>query len=396
MNSTLKPLSKRTDRLVQSDIRAVTHMINAAGGINLGQGICDLPTPDPIKERTHRAIDEDRSIYSHFAGIEPLRQAILEKARTFNRLPAQGTDEVMVSIGSTGAFVAAIFALLDPGDEVILFEPFYGYHRNLLHLTGATVRYVPTHGNDWVVDFDELERAISPKTKVVVVNTPANPSGKVWSRDELQTLLGVLERHRLYAITDEIYEYMVYDGRRHVSLASLPGAYERTITLSGFSKTYNMTGWRLGYAVGPEALIQKMGLLNDLFFICAPTPLQHGVTAAFAMPSTYFTGLLDDYAEKRRMMCEALEAAGFSFSRPQGAYYVLAGVEELARRRAGFSTAAEACETLIREAGVATVPGDSFFSEGSSPGPMLRFCYAKEFPVLEQACRQIVAAYGAV
>ena len=390
----MKPLSKRTDNLVQSDIRAVTQMINAVGGLNLGQGICDLPTPDPIKRGARQAIDGDLSIYSHFAGIAPLRDAILQKARAFNRLPVRSESEVMVSVGSTGAFVAAIFALLDPGDEAILFEPFYGYHRNLLHLTGATIRYVPTHGDDWDIDFDELERAISPKTKVIVINTPGNPSGKVWSEDELIELLRLLQKHNLYAITDEIYEYMVYEDRRHVSLGSLPEAYERTITISGFSKTYNMTGWRLGYAVGPETLIEKMGLLNDLFFICAPTPLQHGVAEAFEMSEQYFETLLEDYQVKRRMICEALETAGFTFSRPQGAYYVLAGFDDIARRQDGFATSRQACETLIREAGVATVPGDSFFSEGAAPRPMLRFCYAKEFPVLEKACRQIVDTFG--
>ena len=393
MSHQLKPLSNRTDNLTQSDIRAVTHMINAVGGINLGQGICDLPTPSPIKEGAIHAIEADKSIYSHYAGIEPLRRSIFEKARRFNELPVEGEDEVMVSIGSTGAFVAAIFALLDPGDEAILFEPFYGYHRNLLRLTGAGVRYVPTHGENWDIDFEEVERVITPATKLVVINTPSNPSGKVWSFDELSELHRLVEKHNLYVITDEIYEYMVYDDRRHVSFGSLPEAYPRTITLSGFSKTYNMTGWRLGYAVGPSSLIEKMGLLNDLFFICAPTPLQHGVAEAFTMPDNYFVELLQDYSKKRRMMCEALDAAGFTFSWPQGAYYVLAGVGSLAERHEGFKTSREACETIIRQAGVATVPGDSFFSEGA-PGPMLRFCYAKEFPVLEEACRQIVATYG--
>jgi aminotransferase len=390
----MKPLSRRTDRLVQSDIRAVTHMINAVGGINLGQGICDLPTPEAIKEGARAAIDADHSIYSSYAGIESLRKAILHKAQTYNRLPARSEAEVMVSIGSTGAFVSAIFTLLDPGDEAILFEPFYGYHRNLIRLTGATLRYVPSHGLDWAVDFDALERTINPKTKVLVINTPGNPSGKVWTREELGRILKLLQKHNLYAITDEIYEYMVYDGRTHLSLASLPGAYDRTVTLSGFSKTYNMTGWRLGYAVGPDPLISKMGLLNDLFCICAPTPLQHGVAEAFSMPGAYFEQMHREYAEKRKMMCDALEQAGFTFSPPQGAYYVLAGFDELAKRNAGFSSAREACETLIRKAGVATVPGDSFFDESDSRRQYLRFCYAKEFPVLEQACRQIVAAFA--
>lgn len=388
----MKPLSARTQNLAQSKIRAVTQMINAAGGINLGQGICDLPTPEPIKAGAKKAIDDNLSIYSSYAGIDRLRSAILKKAQDFNRIPAQSEAEVMVSIGSTGAFVSAMFALLDPGDEVMLFEPFYGYHRNLIQLTGATTTYVPTRGLNWAIDFDEVEQAITPATKVMVINTPGNPSGKVWSRDELTTALTIAERHGLYLVTDEIYEYMVYDDHVHVSLAALPGAYERTITLSGFSKTYNMTGWRLGYAVGPAPIIAKMGLLNDLFYICAPTPLQHGLAEAFEMSDAYFDQMMADYRVKRDMMCDALAVAGFAFAPPQGAYYVLAGFENLQGTVPGFATSQEACETLIARAGVATVPGDAFYHNPAAAPPSLRFCYAKEFPVLEQACTQLKKA----
>ena len=390
----MKSLSKRTHNLSQSKIRAVTNMINAVGGINLGQGICDLPTPDIIKAGTKQAIDDDKSIYSNFAGIAPLRTAILNKAQNFNQIPAKSEAEVMVSVGSTGAFVSAIFALLDPGDEAILFEPFYGYHRNLIQLTGATPRYIATRGKDWTIDFDELEAAVNANTKLILVNTPANPSGKVWSREELQTLLGIAEKHGLYIITDEIYEYMVYDDHQHISLAVLPDAYDRTITISGFSKTYNMTGWRIGYAVGPEALLSKMGLLNDLFFICAPTPLQHGVTEAFSLSEDYYIQMLEDYKVKRSMMCDALEQAGFTFSRPQGSYYVLAGFNDLVGKRPGFGSSQEACETLIQEAGVATVPGSAFYHDPDNAPPSLRFCYAKEFPVLEQACQQLINTWS--
>jgi aminotransferase len=392
-DSSLKPLAARTDDLAQSDIRAVTHRINRVGGINLGQGICDLPTPEPIKAGAWAAIEDDQSIYTSYAGIPELRRAIAAKARSFNGIPVGSDDDVMVSIGSTGAFVSAIFALFDPGDEAILFEPFYGYHRNLLRLPGARLRYVTLHGEDWTVDFYEVERAITPATKAFILNTPGNPNGKVWSRDELAALLALMEKYNLFAITDEIYEYMTYDGHEHVSLAALPGAYLRTITISGFSKTYNMTGWRLGYAVAPPALIEKMGLLNDLFCICAPTPLQYGVAAAFDLSDEYYTALRGDYLAKRARMCDALEAAGFTFHRPQGAYYVLAGFEALSRTRPGYTSAREACESLIRDAGVATVPGDSFYSDPTRGRYLLRFCYAKEFPVLEQACRQIEQAF---
>ncbi len=390
----MKPLARRTESLEQSFIRAISKMVNAVDGINLGQGICDIPTPTPIKRGAQQAIDDDHSIYSHYAGIAPLREAILHKARTFNGIPAASDDDVVVSAGSTGAFVTAIFALLEPGDEVILFEPFYGYHRNLLLMMGAVPVYVPTRGRDWAIDFGEVERAVTPRTKAVLVNTPGNPSGKVWRRDELETMLALMERHDLYAITDEIYEYILFDDQAHLSLAALPGAYERTITLSGFSKTYNMTGWRLGYAVAPAPLAEKMGLLNDLFYICAPTPLQHGVAEAFSMQETYFAEMRADYARKRHMLCSALEAIGFEVPWPDGAYYVLARFEELAGARPGFDDDWVACETLIRETGIGTVPGRAFYADPADGRFALRLCFAKEFPVLEEACRRLVAAFG--
>jgi aminotransferase len=364
-------------------------MVNAVNGINLGQGICDLPTPPSIKRGAQLAIEDDRSIYSNYAGIRPLREAILNKARTFNRIPAESPEEVMVSAGSTGAFVTAILTIMDPGDEAILFEPFYGYHPNLLDVTGMRVAVART---DWLtgeVDFDRLGSLVNDRTRVIVLNTPGNPSGKVWSKTELRQLLTLAEEHDLVIITDEIYEYMTYDGHQHVSMASLDGAYERTITISGFSKTYNMTGWRLGYAVGPEHFIAPMGLLNDLIYICAPTPLQYGVVEAFSMSDQYFEDLQAEYDCRRRLLSGTLREIGFSLQDPQGAYYLLASFEGLARRSEGFGSDSEACRTLIERAGVATVPGNSFFADPADGNHLLRFCFAKEIPMLEEACRRL-------
>ena len=390
----MKPLALRTKDLTQNDIRAITIMLKEVGGINLGQGICDMPTPDPIKHGAHQAIDENHSTYSNYAGIKRLRTALLHKAQTFNKIPITSEDEIVVSAGSTGAFVTALFALLEAGDEVILFEPFYGYHLNLLQIMGAVPRFVSTKPPNFALDFDAIERAITPKTKALLINTPGNPSGKVWTRAELEQALALMQKHDLYAITDEIYEYMLYDGHVHVSLASLPGAYERTITLSGFSKTYNMTGWRLGYAMAPQPIIGKMGLLNDLVYICAPTPLQHGVAEAFEMPGTYFTDMQAAYAKKRVMMCEALEAIGFDVPWPERSYYVLGNFERLAQQRPGFEDDFTACKTLINEAGVGAVPGKSFFADPEDGRYYLRFCYAKEFHILEEACERLVKAFG--
>ena len=388
-------IAERAKPLEQSDIRSVTQRVEAAGGINLGQGICDLPTPQPIRTRAKQAIDADHSIYSHYAGIEPLRRAILEKEQAYNDVPAASPDEVMVGIGSTGCFVSAAFTLLEEGDEVILFEPFYGYHRNILELTGATIKYVPLGGPDSTFDRAAVEAAVTADTKAIVVNTPANPSGKVWTRDELESLLGLMQDRDLVAITDEIYEYMLYDGAEHVSLASLPGAYERTITLSGFSKAYNVTGWRLGYAVAPAPIAEKMGLMNDLLYICAPRPLQHAALAAFEdLDDDYVPNLQDDYARRRELMCETLEDIGFEVPWPDGAYYVLADFESLADTRSGFEDDKQAVETLVQEAKVASVTGRSFYENDADGRYQLRFCFAKELPVLEQACGQLREAFG--
>ncbi len=396
MDLTVSPsLASRADGLQQSDIRSVTRRVKEVNGINLGQGVCDLPTPEPIKARAHKAIRDDESIYSHYAGIEPLRRAILNKEQTYNNVPATSPEEVVVGVGSTGVFVAAAFTLLEAGDEVILFEPFYGYHRNILELTGATIRYVPLGGPESTFDRAAMEEAVTDDTKAVVVNTPANPSGKVWTRTELSALVDLLKDHDLVAITDEIYEYMLYDGAEHVSLASLPDAYERTITLSGFSKAYNVTGWRLGYGVAPAPMAEKMGLMSDLLYICAPRPLQHAALAAFEeLDDDYVAQMKADYADRRELMCETLETIGFDVPWPDGAYYVLAHFDTLSTTREGFTDDADACDTLIEEARVATVTGRSFYDDPADGRHQLRFCFAKEMPVLRQACEQLRAAFG--
>lgn len=387
----MKPLADRTLDLRQSDIRSVTQMINRYNGINLGQGICDLPTPDAVKRGAVQAINNDQSIYSYHSGIAQLRKDTAKKFQTFNKIPCDDESEVMITTGSTGAFVAACLATLNPGDEVIQFEPFYGYHVNLLKVLGFTPVFVPLEDKTWAIDFDALEKAITPKTKAIVITTPGNPNGKVWKREELTQLLGILQKYDIWAFTDEVYEYMTYDGNEHLSLASIPGGFERTITISSFSKTFNMTGWRLGSATAPAPVIEKMGLISDLIYICPSTPLQYGLDEAFYMDASYFEQMKKDYEIKRGMFCDAMETAGFEFERPEGAYYVFANFEKLSKKRGGMDNDKQACETLIKEAGVASVPGNSFFSNPEHGRFYLRFCYAKEYDILEKACTQIRA-----
>lgn len=387
----MKPLAARTDALRQSDIRAVSFAVRRVGGINLGQGICDLATPDEIVGATAEALGRPGAqIYTAYNGVGPLREAIAEKARDFNRIPLEGPESVVVSNGSTGAFVVAMLTLCEAGDEVVLFEPFYGYHAGILRLHGVRPVAVPLEpsADGWAFSADRLDAAVTDRTKAVVVCTPANPSGKVWTRDELAALLDVAERRDLWIVTDEIYEHMVYDGREHVSPASLPGAYARTVTLSGFSKTFNMTGWRLGYAVAPEPVAAKIGLVNDLVYVCAPAPLQHGLAAALPLPGAYYRQMLADYTAKRALMVDALRDCGLRLQPPEGAYYALAHLGDRLGEP-GFGDAREAAATIVERAGVGCVPGPSFFADPARGDAYLRFCYAKEADVLEEACRRL-------
>ena len=376
--------AERIRGLVQSDIRRMTRECERLGGINLGQGICDQPVPDLLKESAIAAVRGDLSIYSKFEGIDALRQRIAEKMAEYNGIRCHPDREVVVTVGSTGGFVAACLALVDAGEEVIVFSPFYGYHVNILRLCQAALKFVTIHPPDWRFDPKELERAFSDRTRAVIINTPSNPCGKVFSREELDFIASLCQRHDALAITDEIYEYILYDGHRHVSIGSLPGMEDRTVTLSGFSKTYNMTGWRLGYAVGAAALMEKIGLLNDLLYICAPTPLQHAVVTAFDLTPSYYERLRAEYARKLAVTCEACEEIGMRPFRPQGAYYLLVDVSGL-----GLSSDLDAANFLLTRAGVASVPGSSFHASPLDGKQQVRLCFAKQDAHLEEACRRL-------
>ncbi len=381
--------SQRLGGLTQSYIRKMTVECNRVGGINLGQGICDLPTPPQILDATSEAILADKSIYSPFAGIDVLREQIAVKARTYNQISEAKAENVVVTIGSTGAFNSVVQSLFDPGDEFILFEPYYGYHLNTLKVGGLTPKFVSmglNEGLEWTITRDQLEAAVTEKTRGIMCCTPSNPSGKVLSRGELEMIADFCKDHDLIAVTDEIYEYIVYSDSEHVSLASLPGMWERTVTMSGFSKTFSITGWRLGFIVAPAHFTKPIGLINDLFYVCAPTPLQYGIAAGMAvLPSNYYSEMAADYEKKRDLFCGVLSDIGLIPHIPDGAYYVLADV-----RRLGFDDDKDAAMHILERVGVASVPGSSFFV--SDIGKTLtRFCYAKEWDVLEKACEKMSA-----
>ncbi len=380
-------ISEKTQHLKQSGIRNASTRCNEIGGINLGQGVCDIPIVKSIKQSACDAINNDKSLYSPCEGILELRQAVAKKLKSYNKISADPATEVVITHGSTGAFICAIMTLFNPGDEVILFEPFYGYHKNILNLHNIQVKSVPMSLDDLTFDPEDVRKAITPKTKGIVICTPCNPSGKVFTQQELQTLGEIAEKHDLAVITDEIYEYITYPGYTHVSPASLPIFKPRTITISGFSKTYNMTGWRLGYATGPQHIISKMALVQDLVYVCPNTPLQHAVLAAFDLPDSYFEEMKKTYHVKRDSVVNTLIELGFKPTVPQGAYYIMADFSKLK-----FKDDEQAAQSLLENSKVATVPGRSFFIDAKRGEKYIRVCYALNEQKINLAMQQLKVA----
>jgi aminotransferase len=376
-------LGERLANLVISDIRSMSRACDAVSGINLGQGICDLPTPPPVAKAAIEAIQTNKVVYTAPEGIAPLRAAIAKKIERLYGLSYDPATEVVVTSGATGGFAAACLALFDPGDEIVMFEPYYGYHLNTVLTFGLKPVLVATRPPDWAIDPAALRAAITPKTRAILACTPGNPSGKVFTPAELDLVAAVCEEHDLLALTDEIYEHMVYDGRSHVPLATRAKAKERTVMISGFSKTFAVTGWRLGYLTAHPEIARRITIAHDLMYVCAPTPLQHAMVEALAMPESYYTALLDSYARKREILCAALRDAGLTPYEPQGAYYVLADI-----RRIGAPNAKAAAMTLLDRTGIASVPGTSFYVDPVGE-TLSRFCYAKEEDVLEEAARRL-------
>lgn len=377
-------VNERMALLGHSEIRAMTQACAVAKGLNMAQGVCDTPVPPVVLKAAAEAMEGGKNVYSRFDGLPELRQALAIKLLRDNAIRANPETEITVSAGATGSFHAACLALLTPGDEVILFEPYYQYHISALLAVEAVPVIVKMHPPDWTLSPDEVEQAVTPRTKAIIVNSPGNPSGKVFTGEELEGVARVATRHDLFVFTDEIYEYFLYDGRRHVSMASLPDMAERTITIGGYSKTFSITGWRIGYSVAAERWAQAIGAMNDLLYVCAPTPLQAGVAAGIqSLTDSFYRQLAKDYQAKRDRFCAALAQAGLAPSIPQGAYYVLADVTRLPGK-----TGKERAMHLLKTVGVAGVPGDAFFS-GQEGSRFIRFSYAKTDADLDEACRRI-------
>jgi aminotransferase len=377
-------LSELAPRVLQSEIRAMTVECDRIGGVNLAQGVCDTDVPAPVAEGAIAAIRAGHNIYTRLDGIARLRQAIAAKLGEDRGLAVDPDREVLVTSGATGAFHAAAMALLNQGDEVVLFEPFYGYHANTLTSLRVKPVIVPLAGPDWALDIDALRAAITPRTRGLLINTPANPSGKIFTRAELEALGAIAAEHDLFLFTDEIYEYFLYGNAEHISPAMLDGMRERTILMSGFSKTYSITGWRVGYVVADAKWLGAMSYFHDLTYVCAPSAFQHGAAAGLEqLAPEFYRQLARDHEAKRDRLVAALQDAGLTPHIPAGAYYILADAS-----RIPGDNAAQKARTLLARTGVASVAGSAFFRPGGGEN-LLRFCFAKKDADLEDACERL-------
>jgi aminotransferase len=390
-------LSAKARLFSESVIREMTRHAQAHGAVNLAQGFPDFPCPEPVKEAACRAIRGDVNQYAITWGAKGFREALAAKVGRFTGMQIDPEREITVTCGSTEAMIAALLAVVDPGDEVVIFEPFYENYGPDAILCGATPRFVPLRpasgaggARSWTYDPAELRRAFGPRTRAVILNTPNNPTGKVFARAELEEIAVLCVEHDCLAITDEIYEHIVFDGQEHVSIATLPGMRERTITINGLSKTYSVTGWRIGYAIAPPPLTAGIRKVHDFLTVGAAAPLQEAGITALSLPEEYYRGLAELYRAKRDRFVPVLERAGFRCFAPSGAYYVMADIAGLTE----LDATAFALE-LVREPGVAVVPGPSFFSQPADGRTLVRFCFCKRDETLDEAARRLERWAGA-
>jgi aminotransferase len=375
--------SQRAGTFTESVIREMTRVAQKYGAINLAQGFPDFPMPAPMKDAACAAINGDINQYAITWGSSPLRIAIAEKYRRWYDMPVDPETEVTVTCGATEAMASTFLALIDPGDEVIVFEPFYENYGPDAILAGAKPKFVPLEPPGWRLDLDQLRAAFSPKTKAIVLNTPHNPSGRVFTREELTVIAALCQEHDAWAFTDEIYEHIIYSGHHHL-LAAFPGMRERTVTVSGLSKTFSCTGWRLGYTLAPAKATDAIRKVHDFLTVGAPAPLQAAGAVGLAFDADYFNHLAQEYRERRTILSAALKEGGFIFSEPAGAYYILVDFSELSGDDdQTFAT------WLAREGGVATVPGTSFFHHKELGRKLVRFAFCKKRETLERAAERL-------
>src|SRR5579885_17178 len=377
-------VSHKTRLFTESVIREMTRRALKCGAVNLAQGFPDFPAPAELKEAAKRAIEDEYNQYAITHGSPNFRNAIAAKARSYNGIHFDPERNITRTCGATEAMIATMLAVINPGDEVIIFEPFYENYGPDVILAGATPRYVALRDPDFSIDRAELEAAFSSRTKAVVINTPHNPSGKVFSRPELEMIAALCNRYDSLAITDEIYEHIVFGGARHVSIATLPGMADRTVTISGLSKTYSVTGWRLAYAIASDRITSAIRKVHDFLTVGAPHPLQEAGAVALRLPESFYVELSAMYERKRAMLFRALSDAGLDCSSPAGAYYIMADVAHL-----GFADDFAAADFMLDEIGVAAVPGSSFYSRPELGKTKLRFTFSKSDETIAMAAERL-------
>ena len=376
--------SAKAERFQESVIREMTRLATLHGAVNLSQGFPDFAAPEAIKEAARAAIAADVNQYAVTWGARSLREAIAAKFARSYGVPVDPEREVTVTCGSTEAMIAALLALLDPGDEVVAFEPYYENYGPDAILSGALPKFVRLRPPDWSFDPDELKRAFGPRTRAIIVNTPNNPTGKVFSREELEVIADLCRKHDVVALTDEIYEHILYDGAVHIPLATLPGMAERTITINGMSKTYSVTGWRVGWAIAPPVLTGAIRKVHDFLTVGAAAPLQEAGAVALALPDSYYTELSAFYARRRTRLLGILQKAGFVAHPPQGAYYTMVEIDRL-----GWDDDLAFTRHMVEKIGVAVVPGSSFYADPADGRRQVRFAFCKKEETLDEAERRL-------
>ena len=364
----------------ESVIREMTRLAQTYSAINLAQGFPDFPAPSVLKQAACQAITQDYNQYAVTWGAPGLRAGLSRRLREYNGIEYDEESEITVTCGSTEAMIASLLALTKPGDEVLIPEPFYENYGPDSIISGARPRFIPA-GKDWSPDLDALTAAFSSSTRAIVLNSPNNPSGKVYGKEILRTIADLCEDFNAIAICDEIYEHILFDGHEHVSMACIGDMHDRTVTIGSFSKTYSVTGWRVGYAAADAGMSSQIRKVHDFLTVGAPAPLQHACITALDLPDSYYSDLAREYDRKRMILYKGLENAGFGVSLPEGAYYILADAGGFGMDDTSFAG------FLVREIGVAAVPGSSFFHDG--PGHFVRFTFSKEDATLVQACSRL-------
>ena len=378
------PISQKAQKFTESVIREMTRLAHRHNAVNLAQGFPDFPAPVEIKDAAVDAIRADINQYEITWGNRDFRRAVADRFRQDTGLEVDPEREMTVCCGATETMIASLLAIIDPGDEIVVFEPFYENYGPDAIICGAQTRYVRLRPPDWTFDPQELAAAFTDRTRAIIVNTPNNPTGKVFVREELELIAEQCRRTGAYAITDEIYQFLVYDGFKHVSLATLPGMRERTITINAMSKTYSVTGWRIGYAIAPPETTNAIRKMHDFLTVGAAAPLQQAGATALRFPEVYYQKLCGEYKARRDRMLAGLEEVGFQCLHPHGAYYIMADISGF-----GFPNDVEFARYLVKDIGVGVVPGSSFYRDPASGSQQVRFTYCKKDSTLDEALRRL-------